>query len=67
MMAVQTRTIPTSFEQEGIAFFLDLVALRAEADGHGVLADTARQHAANARNTADYLRAPCFTCATGGQ
>jgi hypothetical protein len=25
------------------------------------------QHVANARNTAEYLRAPCFTCATGGQ
>jgi hypothetical protein len=63
VMAVQARTIPTSFEQEELAKFLDsLIPYASE-----VAALTIRQHAANARNTADYLRAPCFTCATGGQ
>jgi hypothetical protein len=66
-MAVQTPSIPTAFDQGEMAFFLELVAIRADRAGHDVLAETARQHAANARNTAEYLRAPCFTCATGGQ
>jgi hypothetical protein len=62
-MAVETRTIPTAFEQEEIAKILEsLVPYASE-----VAAMTLRQHAANARNTAEYLRAPCFTCATGGQ
>jgi hypothetical protein len=64
---VQILTLPTSFEQEEIARYFDGVAAKADVDGREPLALTARQHAANARNTAAYLRAPCFTCATGGQ
>jgi hypothetical protein len=66
-MAARTLTLPTSFEQEEIARYFDGVAAKADVAGHEVLAFSARQHAANARNTAEYLRAPCFTCATGGE
>jgi hypothetical protein len=62
-MAVQTATIPTAFEQEEIAKFLEsLIPFAGD-----VAALSIAQHVANARNTAEYLRAPCFTCATGGQ
>jgi hypothetical protein len=62
-MSVQAPTIPTAFEQEELAKFLEsLIPFAGE-----VAALSIAQHAANARNTAAYLRAPCFTCATGGQ
>ena len=62
-MAVRTLTLPTAFEQEEIAKFLDsLIPFAGE-----VAAMSIAQHARNARNTAEYLRAPCFTCATGGE
>jgi hypothetical protein len=66
-MSVYTPAIPKAFDQEEIASYFDDVADKADAAGHEVLAFSARQHAANARNTAEYLRAPCFTCATGGE
>jgi hypothetical protein len=62
-MSVQAPTIPTAFEQEEIAKFLESLIPFA---GYPASLSIA-QHAANARNTAEYLRAPCFTCATGGQ
>jgi hypothetical protein len=62
-MAAQTLTIPTAFEQEELAKFLEsLIPFAGE-----VAALSIKQHVANARNTADYLRRSCHTCATGGQ
>jgi hypothetical protein len=61
-MPAQTLTIPSAFEQEEIAKFLEsLIPFCGE-----VAAMSLKQHAANARNAAKFLRAPCFTCATGG-
>jgi hypothetical protein len=62
-MAAQTLTIPTAFEQEEIAKFLESLIPFVGFPASLSIA----QHVANARNTAEYLRAPCFTCATGGE
>jgi len=59
---MDTLTIPTAFEQEEMAAFLDLLADDLGAV-HPMWAITACQHAANARLAADYLRRPCHECA----
>jgi hypothetical protein len=62
-MAAQTLELPTAFQQEEIAKFLEsLIPFAGEVAAYSIA-----QHVANARNTAAYLRAPCFTCATGGE
>ena len=60
---MDTLTLPTAFEQEQIAAYFDGVAARARRDGDDMAEWTARQHAANARLAADYLRRPCHECA----
>ena len=57
---VPTLQLPTSFEQLEIAKFLEGLL---PFIGDEMVAWTVREHATNARLTADFLSRPCFTCA----